>query len=83
MEENNHINNIPVEDNNTADVIPSFDFGSINTDHQSAAKEIAEWLSSLGFEDVSQELLSRFKINPIPAYNLEDHLPLNLQNYYL
>jgi hypothetical protein len=72
MEENKHVDDISVEDENTVDVIPPFDFGSINKDHQSAAKEIADWLNSLGLDDISKELLSRFKINPIPTYNLEE-----------
>lgn len=61
-----------MEENKTVDVIPAFDFGSINEQHQSAAKEIAGWLKSLGFNDLSEELLTRFKIQSIPTYDIEN-----------
>jgi hypothetical protein len=61
-----------MEENKTVDIIPAFDFGSLNEDHQSAAKEISQWLKSLGHNELSEELLSRFKITQIPAYNMEN-----------
>jgi hypothetical protein len=54
----------------TKDVLPVFDYGSINETHQSAAKEIAGWLDSLGLKDVSRELLLRFKIEENKKYDI-------------
>jgi hypothetical protein len=54
----------------TVDLIPAFDYGSINETHQSAAKEIAGWLASLGHQEIAEELLVRFKIVKIPTYDV-------------
>jgi hypothetical protein len=59
------------EENKTIDVIPAFNHGDINETHQSAAKEIANWLKSLGQTELSDELLFRFKINQIPVFDIE------------
>lgn len=52
------------------EVVPVFDYGSINEDHKEAAIEIANWLNSLGLNDVSKELLLRFKIEENKKYDL-------------
>lgn len=59
------------EENKNIDVIPAFNYGDINETHQSAAKEIACWLRSLGQTELSDELLFRFKINQIPVFDIE------------
>lgn len=59
-----------MSENKTIDVIPAFDFGSINEQHQSAAKEIAEWLKMQGLTEASDEILRRYKIDPIPTYDI-------------
>lgn len=51
-------------------VVPVFDYGSINDDHKSAAIEIANWLNSLGLNDVSKELLLRFKIEENKKFDI-------------
>lgn len=61
-----------MDENKTIDLVPAFDFGSINEQHQSAAKEISGWLKSLGLTEVSEEILRRYKIDPIPSYNLDE-----------
>jgi hypothetical protein len=54
----------------TKDVVPAFDYGSINETHQAVAKEIASWLTSMGLADVAKELLLRFKIEENKKYDI-------------
>ncbi len=54
----------------TKDVVPAFDYGSIDESHQIVAKEIASWLASLGLAEVSKELLFRFKIEENKKYDI-------------
>jgi hypothetical protein len=56
----------------TVDLVPVFDYGSIKTEHQSAALEISNMLKSLGHSDIAEEILIRFQIEKIPTYDLEE-----------
>lgn len=60
-----------MSDNTTIDLIPAFDFGSVNEQHQAAAKEISEWLRGYGMTEIADEILRRYKIDPLPSYDLE------------
>ena len=52
------------------EIVPVFDYGSINEVQQNVAKEIAGWLSSRGLTDVSRDLLVRFKIEENKKYDI-------------
>jgi hypothetical protein len=54
----------------STELLPVFDYGSISKEQQSAAKEIATWLESLGLDQVSRELLIRFKIEENKKYDI-------------
>ena len=43
-------------------LIPSFDYGSINEDHKKAAEEIAGLVKSLGQHDLAEIIKQRFKV---------------------
>lgn len=54
----------------TTEMLPVFDYGNISDTQKAAAKEIADWLSSLGLHDVSRDLLVRFKIEENKKYDV-------------
>jgi hypothetical protein len=52
------------------EIVPVFDYGSIDEVQKTVAKEIAGWLDSRGLTDVSRDLLVRFKIEENKKYDL-------------
>ena len=54
----------------SGNLIPSFDYGSINEDHKKAAEEIAGLVKSLGQNDLAELIKQRFKVQEPKRYDL-------------
>ena len=51
-------------------LIPSFDYGSINEDHKKAAEEIAGLVKSFGQNDLAEIIKQRFKVQEPKRFDL-------------
>lgn len=49
-----------------------FNYGEITADHKEAAEEIANFISGSGNEMLAELIKQRFKVTPIPRYNITE-----------
>ena len=72
MDKATDVTNIPAEMQEIIklEMIPMFDYGNINLQHKSAAKEIATWLADQGHHELSELVNRRFEVVQIPKYDL-------------
>lgn len=54
------------------DVKHLFDYGGITEEHKEAAEEIATLLEREGHANLAEEIKSRFKIEQVPTYDIEE-----------
>jgi hypothetical protein len=54
------------------EIKPLFDYGSIKPEHQEAAEEIANYVASMGQDVLGNLIKTRFKIEEIKKYDMED-----------
>jgi hypothetical protein len=54
------------------DIKHLFDYGDITEEHKEAAEEIANILSREGHANLADQIKSRFKVEEVPTYNLEE-----------
>jgi len=53
-----------------------FNFGQLNDDHKAAAQEILRVCRNLGYEEMVDNIQSRFELEDIPVYEIGDDHPL-------
>jgi hypothetical protein len=56
----------------TKELKPLFDYGSIKPEHKEAAEEIANYISEMGQGMLGDLIKTRFKIQEIPKYDMAE-----------